>query len=67
MGIDAVQGRGALCFRLGEVGAMAVRTEAFIFTSGLPEGRMLNPVLCYLTFPWLMHLQREYSTEEIIA
>lgn len=64
---NAVQGRGALCFRPGEVRAMATRTEALIFTTGLPEGRILNPVLCCLRFPRLIHLQREDTTEEIIA
>lgn len=43
--LNAVQGRRALCFRPGEVRAMAIRTEAFIFTTCLPEGRILNPVL----------------------
>lgn len=66
MGIDAVQGKGALCFRPGEVRAMTIRIEAFIFTTDLPEGRILNPVLCCLRFPRLMHLQREDTTEEII-
>lgn len=66
---NAVQGRAALCFRPGEVRAraMAIRTEALIFTTGLSEGRILNPVLCSLRFPRLMHLQREDTTEEIIA